>query len=421
MEDLNMSRKEREQIKVLDNLKKGLIKQKEAALQLGITTRWVRKKFRRYVEKGDAGVIHRSKGKMSKRKWNDPEKTMAIELLASEWKGFGPTFASEKLEELKNIKVSKETLRKAMIEAKIWQGKERRVKHRKRRERRPMVGMMVQLDGSPHDWFEGRGPWCTLLVFIDDATSRILWLEFVTSENHLDVLRATKNYVTKFGRPHEFYVDFGSVFSVNTNNPERDKKTQWERAMKELLIEVIHAHSPQAKGRVERANKTLQDRLVHEMRIAGITSMEEGNRFLQSSGFIAKHNVLFPKPPAQLGDAHRPIDGYQLDNIFCLKEERVLANDFTITYNKRIFQLEARQRTIIRPKNRITVNTHLDGSIRLSIRATDLAFREIGSRPSKQLQEEKTRIDRLYKPTQNSRRWVAGLLPAPTNPRERVG
>jgi hypothetical protein len=246
-----------------------------------------------------------------------------------------------------------------MIRAGIWEGRKSRTKHRKKRERRSMRGIMIQLDGSPHDWFEGRGPKCTLLVFIDDATSQLLWLEFARSENESDVMRATRNYINRHGIPHEFYVDFGSVFSVNTNNPERDKKTQWERAVEELSIKVIHAHSPQAKGRVEKANDTLQDRLVKEMRLAGISSIEDANGFLREDYFIPKHNERFAVAPAQTGDAHRPLIGYDLDIIFCSRETRVLANDHTIVFNKRIFQLDRQQRTIIRPRDLINSSCDL--------------------------------------------------------------
>jgi len=298
-----------------------------------------------------------------------------------------------------------------MIQENIWQRKPRRLKHRKRRERRIMIGLMVQLDGSPHDWFEGRGPYCTLLVFIDDATSKILWLEFVESESYQGVMQATKNYIQAHGRPHEFYVDHGSVFKVNLNNAERIKKTQWERALDELNINIIHAHSPQAKGRVERANQTLQDRLIKEMRLAGIASIEAANSFIKESNFIEYHNQRFAVPAAQLGNAHRSSKQYKLDDIFCLRDTRVLMNDYTIRFNNRIFQLNNQQKTIIRPKDDITVVTRLNGSISLRIRKITLIFQEIKERVQPKVQEKRY----VYKPSivsQNSRRWAAGLPPA---------
>ena len=290
---LTMSNKEREQVKVLERLKLKEITQKEAAAKLKISSRWVREKLKRYVEKGDIGLIHKNRGKESVRRWDDKEKQLTIDLLKSDWHGFGPKFTAEKLKELHKIKVDKETVRKAMMAAGIWQGKKRRNNHRKRRERRPMFGMMVQLDGSPHDWFEGRAGKCTLLVFIDDATSKILWLEFVDSESTMALLQATKNYIETHGIPHEFYVDHGGVFRVNLNNKDHEKITQWERAVEQMGITVIHAHSPQAKGRVERCNQTMQDRLVKELRLAGISSMEVANAYLRTSHFIEKHNAEF--------------------------------------------------------------------------------------------------------------------------------
>jgi len=345
-----------------------------------VSVRWVRKKAKRYRVQGDVGLVHQGRGKPSAKRWNNEEQALAIELLKSEWRGFGPTFTAEKLKELKGIVVSNETVRKIMIKEGLWTPGKRRQKHRQWRERKGMIGILIQLDGSPHDWFEGRGPKCTLLVFIDDATSQLLWLEFVESESFEGVAGAAKKYIEKCGRPVSFYVDFGSVFSVNLNNPERDKKTQFERILAELGIGISHARSPQAKGRVERANKTLQDRLVKEMRLAGISSMEAANKFVQGGDFIAKHNEKFAVAPAVVGDAHRPIDGYNLYDIFCSKAKRVVTNDFTIQYKRKLLQLKAAQPTIIRPKNHVVICEHLDGRISVCIRSCRLDFREIGMR-----------------------------------------
>jgi transposase len=410
MEHFIMSRKERTQLIVFEKLKNGEISQVEAANRLKMSTRWLREKLKRYKETGDHGLIHKNRGKESSKKWNTEQRALAIELLKSEWQGFGPTFACEKLLELKGIKISKETLRKVMIQEGIWNSKQRKLKHRARRTRRTMLGLLVQLDGSPHDWFEGRAPKCTLLVFIDDATSKILWLEFVRSENEMDVLRSTKNYIQRYGIPHEFYVDFGGVFSVNLNNDERDKKTQWERAASELLINIIHAHSPQAKGRVERANGTMQDRLVKELRLKDISSIEDANKYLRESDFMLKHNERFAVKPAQGGDAHRPAQNYDLEATFCRREARILANDYTIAFNKQYYQLEKQQRTIIRPKDKITVSTFLDGSISLSIRKTVLAFSPISNKPQKPVQD-KIFLNQRSKPCENSRRWASGSAP----------
>lgn len=421
MEHIIMSRKERTQLIIFEKLKNKEITQREAAERLNMTERWISKKYKRYKECGAGGLVHQNRNRKSPKRWCERERNIMIELVKSEWQGFGPTFVAEKLEEIKRIKVSEETVRKEMIQAGIWQSRQKKAKHRKRRARRLMLGQMVQFDGSPHDWFEGRASACTLLVFVDDATSQLLWLEFVRSENEKDIMRATKNYINYHGIPHEFYVDFGSAFSVNTNNPERDKKTQWGRAVEELSIRVLHATSPQAKGRVERANGTLQDRLVKEMRLANISSIESANEFLQKGNFIAKHNERFAVAAAQSGDAHRPLIGYDLDAIFSSKEARILANDYTIVFNKRIFQLNRHQRTVISPKNIIIVTTNLDGIIKLFIRKTELFFKEISARPAKPQQGKI--IHHQYerqKPHENSRRWVFGLAPKYNNQESRV-
>ena len=215
---LIMNKKEREQAKVFEQIREGLITQVEAAARLRVTDRWVRKKLKRFYTSGDHGLIHRGRGKTSPRRWNEKHESFLIELLRGDWHGFGPTFAAEKLEELHEIKVSKEVVRKAMIRASLWTPKRKRSKHRKRRDRKPMLGMMVQLDGSPHDWFEGRAEKCVLLVYIDDATSKVLWLEFAPAESLESVMRATRSYIMAHGVPVSFYTDFGSVFHVNLNN-----------------------------------------------------------------------------------------------------------------------------------------------------------------------------------------------------------
>ena len=375
-----MSRKEREQLSVFQQLKAGKITQAAAAQMLNFSERWINKKFKRYRMQGDIAFVHQNRGKPSPKRWNKKDRKIAIELLKSEWQDFGPTFTAEKLKELKDIIVSNETVRKMMIAEGLWIPKRQKLKHRKWRERKRIRGILVQLDGSPHDWFEGRGPKCTLLVFIDDATSELLWLEFAESESFHGVASATKKYMEKFGRPVSFYTDYGSVFSVNLNNAERDKITQFERIMQELFVDVIHARSPQAKGRVERANQTLQDRLVKEMRLAGISSIGAANAFVQTGNFIASHNAKFAVPPTTEGDAHRSINDYDLDDIFCSQEYRKVNSDFTIHYNRRIIQLEKDQPAIVRPKNHVIICEHLDGEMTIKIRTNKLNFKEVGMR-----------------------------------------
>ena len=399
MGNLIMSRKEREQVYIFRKLANGELSRTAAAKSLGISPRWVRKKLKRFKIEGEGGLVHRTRGRPSKKRWNQEYETLSVQLLQNEYIGFGPTFAAEKLEERHGIKVSRETLRKIMKAHGLWSDKVRRSKHRQRRPRNKCLGIMVQLDGSPHDWFEGRGPWCTLIVFIDDATSRILWLEFATSESYESVMLATCHYIDKNGIPASFYVDYGGVFSVNNNNAEREKKTQFERACKEVRVRVIHASSPQAKGRVERSNQTLQDRLVKEMRLRGISTIEAANKFAQNE-FLDMHNKKFAVQAEESLDAHRSAAEYVLRNIFCLKENRIVQNDFTITYKKRILQLWPQQRTIIRPKETIEVREHLDGLLSLWLRKTELNFAEISARPIRATVLPKPRPPVYYKPQQ---------------------
>ena len=336
-----------------------------------------------------------------KKKWSEKEKKFVMDLLDGEWEGFGPTFAAEQLEERYGKKVSKETLRREMNKQGLRKAKKRKVKHRCQRDRKPYEGQMVQLDGSPHCWLELAGTKKhTLLVFIDDATSKILWLEFAKSESTESLMKASKAYFNAHGRPSSFYVDHGSVFSVNLNNEEKTKVTQFERAMKELDIEMIHANSPQAKGRVERANKTLQDRLVKELKLAKIKTIEEANQYAQNV-YISRHNASFAVKPHKKENIHRTINGYSLDKVLCLKNERILQNNFVISYNKQLLQLEKEQRTILFPKNKITVTEQLDGEIELSIRKTKLNFHEIFERPKVTKKKQKQSTFPLWKPGPN--------------------
>lgn len=396
---IGLSMKERDQLVIFNKLCEREITQSAAARALRLSARWVRTKLKRFLKLGAVGLVHKSRGKPSSRAWAQEQKAWVMKLFEGQFEGFGPTFAAEKLEELYGLQISHETLRKAMINAGHWHGKQRKSKHRERRERKEYYGVMIQLDGSPHDWFEGRAPKCTLLVFIDDATSQLLWLEFAPSESLESLMEATRHYMRRHGRPLSFYVDFGSVFSVNTNNPERDKITQFERACEELDVTVIHARSPQAKGRVERSNQTHQDRLIKELRLAEISSMEEANKFAQDV-YLPKHNKQFAVPAAKDGDVHRAIDQFELDNIFCIKDSRVVQNDFTVQYKKQILQLTAHQHAVVRPKEEIVIHEQFDGKLSLFIRKIPLNFVELRAKPKKQ-KTYQLKPERCYKPAKN--------------------
>ena len=407
MEYIIMNKKELQQAKIFEQVKTGVITQKVASAQLNMSTRWIRKKIKRYKMDGDKGLVHLSRGKSSSRKWKNEEIAILLHLLQNEWHDFGPTFAAEKLQEIHSIKVSRETVRRVMIQNGLWKPKINRFKHRKWRDRKKLLGMMVQLDGSPHDWFEGRAPKCTLIVFIDDATSQILWLELAPTESMQALMQATKNYVEKHGAPQSLYTDHGSVFHVNNNNPEGDRKTHWEIAMQQLNINVIHAHSPQAKGRVERANQTMQDHLPKEFRLQDISSIEKANDWLQNSHFIEKHNNKFAYLANQSGDAHRDVSFDNLIDIFSIKETRILCNDYTLTYQKQIFQIMKQRKVGIKPKIAITVRTDLNNNITLWLRGFKLPYSIITSRPQRKIQE-KIIIDKAFKPNKSIRLLMSG-------------
>ncbi len=407
MKEIIMSRKEMKQVALFEQLVRQEITQVGAAELLGLTDRQVRNKLRDYKACGPASLAHKNRGRPSTRKWNQEEESKAIELLKGPiWYDFGPTFASEKLGELYSINVSSETLRKRMIVHGLWSVKKVRVEKRKRRERRRMFGSLVQLDGSPHKWLGNDGTQQTLLVFIDDATSKILHLDLVESESLESVMQATRSYIEIHGRPRDFYVDFGSVFKVNVNNQNNEKVTQWERAMKELSIGVSHAHSPQAKGRVERSNRTHQDRLVKELRLRDITAAEKVREFFPE--YIARHNKLFAVIPLEETNAHRSLDEYDLESIFCIHESRKIQNDYTVLYKKHILQLTDRRNIQFKPRDEILVKESFNGSLSLTIRGYELEYEEIYERP-KQVVKEKVYSNTQHQPGTASKQWNSGV------------
>jgi len=374
MEVLQMSKKELNQVGVFERLKNKEMKQKEAALILSLSERQTREKLRKFRLLGPPSLIHRLRGRPSNNQLDSRIVKEALNLVGEKYPDFGPTLASEKLEEIHNIKVNHETLRLKMIEAGLWKKRESKPVHRKWRERKECLGELVQLDGSDHDWFEN-GQRCNLLAFIDDATSKILHLEFAP-ETTLGVMKATKKYIAKHGFPTELYFDRGKVFKVNLGNPDGDRLTQYERTLKELNIKATHARSPQAKGRVERLFGTLQDRLVKEMRLGGIKTVKKANEFLKNE-YLPKHNQKYAKEPKSKANLHQEAKGCDLANALCIKEKRVLTNDFTLRYKNQWFQLKGEQKTILFPKDEITVVTHMDGKTNLFIRKTKLFFHKI--------------------------------------------
>jgi transposase len=282
MDLLTMSTKELSRVEVMGRLQEKRMTQKEAAKILGVSERQVKRLWKRYREKGASGLVSRRRGRPSNNRMTAETEQAAVDWLHSRYADFGPTLACEKLVEKHGLKLSVGSVRKIMIEEGLWKPKKAcKVVAHQMRERRACFGELVQVDGSPHDWFEGRAAECTLLVFIDDATGKLGQLLFVESESFFSYCRATEGYLTRHGKPGAFYSDKHGVFRVNQPSAgPSDALTQFGRAMQELDIQIICANTPQAKGRVERANQTLQDRLPKELRLRGISDWQAGNAFL---------------------------------------------------------------------------------------------------------------------------------------------
>ena len=398
-EVLPMANRDIDRLRVIRDALEGRLTQVEAGEILSLTDRQVRRLCVRVEAEGNRGILHRLRGRPSNHQLDPEVLERALSALHNpRWERFGPTFAREKLEKLYGIELSDWTVRQWMRQTGLWQTRRSGPRHRSWRERRARLGLLVQLDGSPHDWFEGRGPGCTLLIYIDDATSRILYGEFVTVEDTRNLMRATRAYLERCGRPVAFYVDKDSIYKVNRQATVEEElqdeqpMTQFTRAMAELGIEVITANSPQAKGRVERGFATHQDRLVKELRLRGIGSIPEANRYLREE-YIPDHNDRCEVEAAQPGDAHRPLlPSHDLDAILCLKTQREIQNDFTVRYQSRFLQVEKEQPVRVYRKTKIEVQERLSGEIRLVYRRQVLKAHPVAGR---QLQGSPRRARRV--------------------------
>jgi transposase len=388
-ETISMKTQDIDRMSVIQAVLEKRLKQRQAAKRLDISTRQVRRLSRRLKREGARGLLHGLRGRPSNHRLATKELSKGLRHITKLYADFGPTLAHEKLRKIHQIKLSLSRVRRGMIAEGLWTPSREGKRHRAWRERRSSVGELVQLDGSDHDWFEGRGPRCALLIFIDDATSRILYGQFVTVEDTLNLLGATRNYLRLHGRPVAFYVDRDSIYKVNRQaTVEEELKdaeplTQFTRAMGELTIGMIFAMSPQAKGRVERGFRTHQDRLVKELRLAGISTMEEANEFLRDV-YMPDHNRRCAVAPAHPGDAHRPLlRGHCLAEILSVRVARGVAQDFTIRYQNQFFQILAEQKIRVRPGNSVEVETRLDGSLHLRFKGVYLRFKALPHRPAR--------------------------------------
>jgi transposase len=392
-----MSRRETKRLHIIHQALDKRITQKTAAELVGLSSRQLRRMLKRVREEGDDGISHRSRGKVSNRRVPEKIKEKALKLFREKYSDFGPTFASEKLLDVHEIKLSDETLRLWLNKENIPYEKRKGRKHRQWRERKHHFGEMVQMDGSHHAWFEDRGPKCVLMGYIDDATGTV-YGRFYDYEGTMPAMDSFKRYIKRYGMPQSVYLDKHTTYKSTAKQTVEDEledikpMSQFERSLAELTVTVIHANSPQAKGRMERQFRTLQDRLVKEMRLAKVRSVAQANEFLIK--YLPTYNRKFKVKAVSEVDLHRPaLSMRELDKIFCIREERTLRNDFTISYNGKLYQIKDAVKA-----QKVVVEERMDGSLHITHRSVNLRYREIKERPVKENPKAPVLIARRYQP-----------------------
>ena len=371
---LTMSQRELDRLQIVKKIESKELTVEQGAGLIGISPRQTYRVLKKIKEEGSKGIIHKLRGKNSNRGYSEQIKRQVIRIYRSSYSDYGPTLFSEQLTENHNISIDHETIRRWLRAEAITTSLRRKRPHRKKRERRSCFGEMLQFDGSHHDWFEGRGAECCLLNCVDDSTGRV-YLRFAISENTQDVLKTLWEYVNKYGIPRSIYTDRYKVYKAE------GKLTDFGRAMKELKVETIYANSPQAKGRVERVNRTLQDRLIKALRAEGISNIAEANRYIRKK-FLKKYNSRFAINP-DVPDVHRIATGYDLKNIFCYKTSRQLRNDYTINLAGGYIQLLKGISPLPRPKQSVTICKWLNGEIHIYFNGQEINFKYLEGKPGK--------------------------------------
>jgi transposase len=370
-----MSAKEVNRLGVMQWLDGKRMRQKAAAELLGISERQVKRLLRRYREQGASGLVSQRRGKPSSHQLTEGIRREVLDLLKGKYKGFGPTLACEKLVEVEGLKISDESVRKLMMAEGLWKAKPaRKLEVHQMRERRACDGELEQMDGTDHDWFEGRSERCTLLVMIDDATGKLGALSFVPEESFFGYCDLLRQYLTAHGRPAGLYTDKHGIFRVNIpNTGPGDNLTQFGRAMLSLEIPILCANTPQAKGRVERVNQTLQDRLVKEMRLRQINNMQAGNAYLPE--FIADFNARFAVQPRSSLDAHRPMQARQnLDQILAWQETRLITQNLTLQFKNVVYQIQTDRPAYALRKAQVTVCQDDQGKVTILYKGDELSY-----------------------------------------------
>jgi transposase len=415
-----MSHRELSRLEVVQRVRRRTLTQRRAAELLSLSVRQVKRLCRAYKAAGAPALVSRRRGHPSNNRLAPQAVSAALGLLRTRYPDFGPTLAQEKLCQEHGLRLSVESVRQLMIRAGLWQVRRARkpVIHQLR-ERRARLGELIQIDGSPHDWFEGRAPKCTLLVLVDDATSRLMHLSLVEAETTFNYFAAVRAYVRGYGKPRAFYSDKFSVF-----RPTRPAAlsgtglTQFGRAMRELSIGSLCAHSPQAKGRVERANQTLQDRLTKELRLRSLSGLAEANAYLPE--FMADYNARFARPPRSAEDAHRPLGaGEHLGRILTVVERRVLSKNLTLSYGNVIYQIKTRRPAYTMRHASVEVREAGSGEISIEYKGRALAYSIYAEQARPPVTPRKLLDAALGQPAGTVKRH--GAPPPPSHPWKRYG
>lgn len=390
-----MSSKERIRLQTLSRVKRGELTVVAAAEVMGLSLRQARRAWKRYRQQGDAGLLHKLRGRASNRRLEEELRQRIVKRHQERYADFGPTLACEKLaEEDDELAISPNTLVALLKERGLWQRRRRRGRHRKRRERRACFGSMVQVDGSHHDWFEGRGPRCVLMVMIDDATN-ITSARFYPAETTEAAFDVFGRWVGEYGLPRSLYVDRHSIYR---DEEHAEKPTQFGRAMKDLGVELICAHSPQAKGRVERRHAVFQDRLVKEMRLRNLCSIEQGNALLESK-FLKELNDRYALAARRQQDLHRAVaQEVVLAEVLCVAEQRVVGRDWCVRWQNRWLQIETCHASLNLAGQRVLVKHRADGQLVVEHRGERLKFSELSAPPAPARKERRAVV--------NNRKWT---------------
>jgi transposase len=411
---LSMSNREITRLEAMQRIKDKRLTQKEAARMLSLSVRQIKRLYRAYKAQGARGLVSQRRGQPSNNRLDGETQQKAIDLIYKHYRDFGPTLAHEKLTEKHHLRISRESVRRIMIAEGIWKAKRaKQASTHQMRERRACFGELVQMDGSDHDWFEGRAPSCNLLVYIDDATGQLLELWFVPDETTFAYFAASRRYFERYGKPVAFYSDKHGIFRVNQEQTTGlgSGLTQFGRAMQALDIQIICANTPQAKGRVERANQTLQDRLVKELRLRGISDIDSANAYLPE--FCQDFNRRFAVAPRSNHDAHRPLlKTENLDIILTHQKTGTLSKNLTVQYNKVIYQIQTNRPDYTLRNAKVLVCENAKGEITILYKNQPLAY-TIYHKPTRQAEVVDTKT--LDHHIQSSK------PPAPHHPWRRYG